>query len=162
MVSLTRLFYSLEDFRLDSGAEDIVRSAGLCQEGTARKMFGEKADYYQTLYAIQILNEAMWQLFYKAFEDWCLARDGVEWVDDLSPIVITLLDNKLDRDQLMEEIRSSHLKLEALHRKLDEFKDYLSNKPTAKFWLSFLEMCDILLITVHLLRERGELVWIFV
>ena len=36
----------------DSGAEDLLVTAGLCQEGTAKKMFGEKADYYQSIHAI--------------------------------------------------------------------------------------------------------------
>ncbi|KAK1874950.1 2-C-methyl-D-erythritol 4-phosphate cytidylyltransferase [Dissostichus eleginoides] len=40
----------------EAGAEDILVAAGLCQEGTAKKMFGEKADYYQTMHALRILS----------------------------------------------------------------------------------------------------------
>ena len=52
-----------------SGVENIIAEAGLCSEGTARKVFGERGHYYQTLHAIRILNEAVWQLFWQAFED---------------------------------------------------------------------------------------------
>ena len=54
----------------DSGAEDLLVTAGLCQEGTAKKMFGEKADYYQSIHAIRILSEAMWRIYWEAFETW--------------------------------------------------------------------------------------------
>ena len=47
-------------------------ASGLCLEGTAAmKMFGHKADYYQTMHAINILSEAVWRLFWKEFESWC-------------------------------------------------------------------------------------------
>ena len=52
----------------DAGAEDILVAAGLCQEGTAKKMFGEKADYYQTMHVLRILSGAMWRLYWQAFE----------------------------------------------------------------------------------------------
>jgi len=41
----------------DLGAEDLLVTAGLCLKGTANKMFGEKADYYQTMHAIRILSD---------------------------------------------------------------------------------------------------------
>ncbi len=44
----------------ESGAEDLIGLAGLCKEGTANKMFGEKGEYYQSLHTIRILNEAIW------------------------------------------------------------------------------------------------------
>ena len=34
----------------DSDAEDLLVTAGVCLKGTANKMFGEKADYYQTMH----------------------------------------------------------------------------------------------------------------
>ena len=40
------------------GGEELHRS-GLCQEGTAHKIFGEREYYYQSLHALQILNEAI-------------------------------------------------------------------------------------------------------
>ena len=51
----------------DSGAEDLA-TAGLCLKGTGNKMFGEKADYYQTMHTIRILSEAMWHMYWEAFE----------------------------------------------------------------------------------------------
>ena len=43
----------------DSGDEDILVAAGLCQEGTSNKMLGGgwETDYYQTMHAIRILSE---------------------------------------------------------------------------------------------------------
>ena len=59
----------------DSGGEDIIASAGLCSDGTANKVFGEKADYYQSMHAIRILSEAVWRLYWEAFESWTAERD---------------------------------------------------------------------------------------
>ena len=49
----------------DSDAEDLLVTAGLCLKGTANKMFGDKADYYQTMHAIRILSEAMWRMYWE-------------------------------------------------------------------------------------------------
>ncbi|KAJ4934022.1 hypothetical protein JOQ06_006830 [Pogonophryne albipinna] len=62
----------------DAGAEDILVAAGLFQEGTAKKMFGEKADYYQTMHALRILSEAMWRLYWFIYYQ----REGY-WAGDL-------------------------------------------------------------------------------
>ena len=40
----------------ESGAEEILIASGLCLEGTTKKIFGDKADYYQTMHAINILR----------------------------------------------------------------------------------------------------------
>ena len=52
------------------GAEEILVNAGLCLEGTAKKIFGEKADYYQSMHALWILSEAMWRLLWQGCEAW--------------------------------------------------------------------------------------------
>ena len=52
------------------GAEEILVNAGLCLEGTAKKIFGEKADYYQSMHALWILSEAMWRLLWQGCETW--------------------------------------------------------------------------------------------
>ena len=59
----------------ESGVEDILVLSGLCTAGTARKIFGEKADYYQTLHAIRLFSEAMWRLYWEAFESWASEQD---------------------------------------------------------------------------------------
>ena len=63
----------------DSGAEDFLVSAGLCLEGTAKKMFVEKADYYQSMHAIRILSEALWRLLWEAFETRASEEDTTQW-----------------------------------------------------------------------------------
>ena len=57
----------------------ITRDSGLCQEGTATRCLG-KADYYQIMYAIQILSEAMWRLFWEAFDIWVADKDMESWI----------------------------------------------------------------------------------
>ena len=53
-----------------SGAEEILVNAGLCLEGTANTIFGEKADYYKSMHALWILSEAMWRLLWQGCETW--------------------------------------------------------------------------------------------
>ena len=35
----------------DACAEDLLVAADMCQEGTTKKIFGEKPDYYQTMHS---------------------------------------------------------------------------------------------------------------
>ena len=59
----------------DSGAEYLLVTAGLCLKGTANKMFGDKADYYQTMHTIRIPGEAMWRMYWESFESWAADKD---------------------------------------------------------------------------------------
>ena len=52
------------------GAEEILVNAGICLEGTAKKIFGEKDGYYQSMHALWILSEAMWNLLWQGCETW--------------------------------------------------------------------------------------------
>lgn len=136
----------------DSGAESILTSAGLCEEGTARKIFGEKAEYYQTLHAVQLLNEAMWRLLYKAFEEWCLEKGCIQWAEDLWLDVQMVLENKVDGAEQLEQIKVCN-KLDTFKELLENFQAHLSEKPNAKYWLTFLEMSDILQKFLYYQRE---------
>ena len=55
-----------------SEIEDLLVHAGIACVGTAHKIFGEKGDYYQTLYTLRLLYEIMHCLLWEAFEEWCL------------------------------------------------------------------------------------------
>ena len=38
-------------------------------------MFGDKADYYQTMHTIRIPGEAMWRMYWESFESWAADKD---------------------------------------------------------------------------------------
>jgi len=59
----------------DSGAEDLIVSASLCNQGTMKKMVREKEDYYQFMHTIRILSEAVWRLYWQAFKAWTAERE---------------------------------------------------------------------------------------
>ena len=141
----------------DSGAEDILVAAGLCQEGTANKMFGEKADYYQTMHAIRILSEAMWRLFWKAFETWVADKDMEYWISSTETVVKTVIENKINSPEQLLKIQDSSLQLAALHGKMLDFQRTLEEHPTAVFWCNFLEMSDILHRFIYHQREGNWL-----
>ena len=97
----------------DAGAEDLLVAAGLCQEGTAKKMFGEKADYYQTMHALRILSEAMWRLYWQAFEAWAGDRE-THWQSQMENVLKTLFDKDTTPTQKLEIIQSSSPQLSVL------------------------------------------------
>ena len=45
-------------------------------------IFGEKAEYYQSLHALLILTEAIWKLFWEALQNW-LQEDEVSYNEAL-------------------------------------------------------------------------------
>ena len=139
-----------------SGAEDILVAAGLCLEGTARKMFGQKADYYQSMYAINVLSEAIWRLFWEGFEQWTISRGSTmtEWTEDIKQMVQTLINQSTPPGEL---IKSSHKEIGELQQQLVAFRESLHNNPTAVFWMNFLEMSDILIKFTYHEREGNWL-----
>ena len=91
----------------DAGAEDLLVAAGLCQEGTAKKMFGEKADYYQTMHALRILSEAMWRLYWQAFEAWAADRETQHWQSQMENVMKMLFEKDTTATQKLEIIQRS-------------------------------------------------------
>ena len=136
-----------------SGAEELLVSAGLCQEGTAKKIFGEKADYYQSLHALWILSEAMWRLFWDAFEVWAEGKDTTLWIDGIGELLRKLLENKVEGSKQLELIRESHQEFTALLSQMSEFQHSLEEHPTSVFWVEFLEMSAILHRFIFYQRE---------
>jgi hypothetical protein len=98
----------------DAGAEDLLVTAGLCLEGTAKKIFGEKADYYQSMHAIRILTEAMWRLYWEAFEAWAAEREIQQWQGTVEAVLKMLSENKIAVTEQLETIQRSHPQLTAL------------------------------------------------
>ena len=134
----------------DSGAEDILVAAGLCQEETANKMFGGKADFYQIMHATRILSEDMWLLFWEAFE--ILVADKARVFSSTATVVKAVIENKIDSTEQL--LKDSSLQLDAaLHGKMLGFQRTLEDQPTAVFWSNFLEMSDILHRCIYHQRE---------
>ena len=137
----------------DSGAEDFLVSAGLCLEGTAKKMFGEKADYYQSMHAIRILSEALWRLFWEAFETRASEKDTTQWQQPIEAVLRTLLYNTNSVTEQLESIKTCHTQLGVLQDQMVEFQKTFEGHAKAMFWLNFLEMSDVLHRFIYHQRE---------
>ena len=130
----------------EAGAEDHLVAAGLYQEGTAKKMFGEKAEYYQTMHSLRILNEAtcMWRLYWNEFEAWAADRKTDHWQPQVESVVKVLFEKDATPSQKLQVIQKSHTQLSTLQEEMVHFQESLVEQPTAVFWSTFLEMSDIL------------------
>ena len=111
----------------DSGAEDLLMTAGLCQKGTANKMFGDKADYYQTVHAIRILSEAMWHIYWEAFESWVADRDTTQWQEGIDNLVGKLLENNTATTEQQQMIEMAQPQLTALQNQMLDFQKSLDH-----------------------------------
>ena len=118
----------------------------VCSEGKTRKIFGEKGNYYQSLYALWILSEAMWKLFWKAFLTWAEEKDTTLSIDGITTLVKVLMWNKGNVLNKLDQIsKDASLHILSLQEQLEEFqKKSLEVYPTAVFCMEFLQMCDIL------------------
>jgi len=137
----------------ESGAEDLLVTASLCLKGTGNKMFGEKADYYQTMHTIRILSGAMWHMYLEAFESWVADKHTKQWQESIENLVQKLLENNTATTEQLEMIGNSQPQLAALLHKMWDLQKYLDYYPTAVFWSNFLDMVDILHRFVYYQRE---------
>ena len=137
----------------EAGAEDLLVAAGVCQEGTARKIFGEKADYYQTMHALRILSEAIWRLNWQSFEAWISDKEADKWKGKIEHILRILFDKDISAAQKMHIIQNSNEELSILREHLKQFEESLNNRPTAVFWNIFLDMSSILHRFIYYQRE---------
>lgn len=92
----------------NSGGEELLFRSGLCQEETAKKIFSEKADYYQSLHALKILTEAVWQSFWEAFQNWLQENKIV--IDEAAMATATQIGKSIRRYILQDllELNLSH------------------------------------------------------
>ncbi len=140
-----------------SGAEELIALAGICSEGTANKIVGDKGDYYQTLHAVRILNEAFTHLHWCAFETWAHENNKLFWNSHIAEVIMSIVDNDVGVDEQLHLITDIQSDLEDLRRSLDEFNESLQTYPTAVFWLTFLKMSDIIQEFLYYQREGGWL-----
>ena len=48
------------------------------------------------MYAIRILSETMWRLFWEAFDTWVADKDMESWISSTEHIVKAVIENKID------------------------------------------------------------------
>ena len=55
------------------------------------------------MYAIRILSETMWRLFWEAFDTWVANKDMESWISSTEHIVKAVIENKIDStEQLLK------------------------------------------------------------
>jgi len=104
-------------------------------------MFREKADYYQTMHTIRILSEAMWHMYWEAFESLVADKDTKEWQEGIENLVLKLLENNSATTEQLEMIRNSQPQLAAVHNQMWDLQKYLDHYPTAAFWSNSAPIC---------------------
>ena len=90
-----------------------------------------ESSYYQTLHAIRILSEAMWRMYWVAFESWVADRDTIQWQEGIENLVLKLLENNTATTEQLEMIRKSQPQLAALHNQMRDFQKYRDPYPTS-------------------------------
>ena len=55
----------------ETGLQDILSEAGVCQAGTAKKILDGK-DYYAMIHAHSVVEKAVFGLLWEAFEDYAI------------------------------------------------------------------------------------------
>ncbi|KAK5916164.1 hypothetical protein CesoFtcFv8_001687 [Champsocephalus esox] len=109
----------------DAGAEGILVAAGLCQEGTAKKMFGEKAEHYQTMHALRILSGAMWRLYWQAFEACAADRETQHWQSQVEHVVKMLFEKDTTATEKLVIIQMSRPQISILQEQMLLFQESL-------------------------------------
>ena len=107
----------------ENGAEQLIATAGLCSEGTARKIFRKRGNYYQALHALWIHSEAVLRLFWEAFLTWAVEKDTTLWLDSITALVKVLMWNKGHMLNKFDQIKDASLHILSLQRQLEEFQN---------------------------------------
>ena len=119
----------MQDFKTE-----VILTTGLCSERTAKTIFGEQADYYQSLHAIyKILSEAICQ--YR----WLDNERDLEWEIGTNRIMQRIVESKAKGSKLKQLREEAHPHLSVIQNALNEYIALLESKTIAKFWLFFLE-----------------------
>lgn len=138
--------------------------AGIACKKTAHKIFGEKSDYYQTLYALRLLYEVIQTLQWGAFQDWCLqeAKD-VQSLEYIINVLQKTYDTVCSRNHqyavlaavnFEEVLKSADGSLSHIHALLREFCNANKDKPTFTYWNIFLDMIKDTFSGLYTLKEK--------
>jgi len=113
----------------------------------------KKGEYYQSLHAIRLLSEAFTHLHWVAFEKWAEEHGMTIWANSISRVAAEVIDNDTSPVEQIHHIVDVERELQDLQSSLDQFNLSLQSKPTAVFWLTFMEMADILVRFIYYQRE---------
>ena len=67
------------------------------------------------MYAIRILSETMWRLFWEAFDTWVADKDMESWISSTEHIVKAVIENKIDSTEQLLKIQGYSLQLAVPH-----------------------------------------------
>jgi len=88
-----------------------------------RKIFGEKGDCDQTLHAVRVLNEAMWQLLWGAFPSFC--DDFYDLREVTNAVTVTLSENKIPGEDQLGRIKDVAPQIASVMEKFNESRGTL-------------------------------------
>lgn len=124
----------------ETGLEDIMVEAGVCQPGTAKKLLDGK-DYYAMVHAHFAVEQALFSLLWEAFEASALDQDANNFTTlstCLAQVITSLNEGK--RPIISEEDGSM---IDNMRQQLEGFSRTLDS-PTTKLWIMYLQMMEIL------------------
>lgn len=123
---------------------------GLYQEGTAMKMNRDTAAYYQSMYTLSILSEAMWRMYWKAFQS--QSDDSNDWLAAVTEIIRGLHESD-DLAWKKNMLVKAYTRITEMESALQQYAISLQNEPMAVFWMTFLEMSSILHRSIYHQRD---------
>ena len=124
----------------DAGLKDIVIQSMLVAEGSVDTMFSGSRAYKRAVRAYKILYESFSRIMLEKFEE--------EYADSAKALQ-NILENSEDHNDV-----ASSKELQDYSNDLLTFKEKMAGKSNlAKFWFSFLEMCELLLNIIYATRS---------
>ena len=87
----------------------------------------------------------MWCLFWEELEKLCVSNkfSGTGWTNDVEKVLQVLCDQSQPREEQLKQVEANHAKLSELQEQIRIFCESLEDRPTALFWMKFLDMFDI-------------------
>ncbi len=169
----------------DAGCENLLSEANVCLPGTAKKIFSENCEYYQTVHALKIVYDTIVSLQWEHMEQWCIesnkdmscitrmnqtlsyfssvtaiktSQPGPSETNAMKPVC------RLDDDE-----RNDLLAIQNLQR---DYKEAHKDNENIIYWLNFIEAFEIFLryedsfraskFEIHLQQARNMLPYLVV
>ena len=130
-----------------TGLEQVLVEGRVCTTGVVKRIMAGK-DYYDILQAYTIVQTAMFQLMWEEFETWLLHQVDVPDLNMISNciegILLAVEDNNSDKVIDLVDKPDIQQNLNQILHLLDNFKESICISTTAKLWLMFIEMVDII------------------
>ena len=128
-----------------TGLEQLMIDGEVCQLGTAKKIMAGN-DYYQMVYALSLVETAVYARLWEAFEDW-LVSDNSDDISDISKFASDLSsfwEMVNMRSSVSGENETRNAVMVSLDKVMKVFDRCLQQctSPTSKLWLLYLEMMD--------------------